>query len=61
MGGTWGKRKGRGKKGARSGMRGNGDDIQKDRNLNAMGDGELGGATNKSQIPGKQETPRTQK
>jgi len=47
---------------AGSGMEGDGDDIQRVKNLKsvAMGHKELRTATIKSQMPGKQKVPRTQ-
>ena len=45
-----------------SGVRGDKDDVEGqkiEQRCVAMEDGELGVATNKSQIPGKQEAPRT--
>ena len=58
-----GREEGKRKKGGRAGlgMGGNRDDRQRVRKLNrAMGDGELGVANRKSQMPEKQEAPRTQ-
>ena len=63
MGGTWEKEKrGMGKRRAESGMGGDRGDVEGrefDQRCVGMGDGELEVATRKSQMPGKQEPPRT--
>jgi hypothetical protein len=56
-------RRGRGKREAGSGVEGDGGDVQRVMNLKrcvAMWDGELRVANRKSQMPGKQEAPKTQ-
>jgi hypothetical protein len=63
-GGTWkGKRKGREKGETRLRVGGDGRSIKGQEiewRCGAMGDEEMGVATRKSQMPGKQEAPRTQ-
>ena len=57
-----GREEGEGGRGAESGMGGDGEDVEGqeiEQGSGAMGDGELGVAARKSQMPGKQEPPRT--